>query len=200
MDNSSHDPNCLAPFNPISEQALQLVLDMIFQTHAETTRASDSPFIVFDLGCGDCRLLREVVKQCPDARCVGIDRDPKCIEKATIAALAYLDEEQQSRLDIRLGNALDALSLSPCLFGTTTSEAVLGVRCRSLTLQDATVVYLYLLPNGLLKLQPILDRLVHSPTRKLHLLISYTFRVRGLETQRVVRTLKGSVPVYLYIF
>jgi len=233
---NNSDSNILAPFNPTCDQAQQVALDMLLlllETKKKTNGASDLPMVLFDLGCGDGRLLIRAIQQSSapaeaDAdtagcstlllRCVGIERDPVLAQKAVAAAKEQLSAEQQSRIDIRCGDALIAATAAAASSKTKTttttttttepnnptvsSNTTIGSQCRDLTLQDATAIYLYLLPKGLIKIRPLLDQLIAATDsgcrRRLRVVVTYMFQLRGWEPTRVDRTTKGGAPVYLY--
>jgi len=193
--NDDISKNILAPFNPTEKQAQKVALGMLLQHH-------DDDMILCDLGCGDARLLIQAVQQSATVRCIGIERDPVFVDKAVAAAKEQLTAEQQSRIDIRLGDVLRASNNDR---GSDQAAAVaasiLGSQCRDLTVQDATALFLYLLPKGLVKIQPLLDQLVNSTSGRggsLRVVVTYMFQVKQWEATQVDRTSKGGAPVYLY--
>ena len=69
-------------------------------------------------------------------------------------------------------------------------------------MNDATAIYLYLLPKGLVKLKPILDAIVDqrkAQGRPLRV-VAYTFQIHGWTASQVDTSTKSGVPVYLYEF
>lgn len=225
----SSSDNDLAPFNPTCDHALRVALDMLLSEDDDDgdgdggssspgpdhhRRRRPAPPVLFDLGCGDGRLLIAAVRRDPSVRCVGVERDPALVGRAAAAAARErLTAEQRSRLEFRLGDALLMAAASPSSLpppssslppssarDDASSASVLGSRCRDLQLEDATAIYLYLLPRGLVKMQPMLDQLVGDgkPASKLRVVVTYMFRVRGWEPMRVDRTTKAEAPVYLY--
>ncbi len=78
-----------------------------------------------------------------------------------------------------------------------------GELCQHLTLlNDATAVYLFLVPNGLKKIKPLLDRVVEirKEQGRSFSVVAYMFQVHGWEPILVDRTTKGGAPLYLYRF
>ncbi|OQR96359.1 hypothetical protein ACHHYP_15997 [Achlya hypogyna] len=110
----------LAPFNPTGAGAIAVALDLL--------RPSETD-VVFDIGCGDARLLVAVATQCR-CRCIGIECDPGLAARArTLAA----DHGVADRVSIREEDA-------------TASD-----------LSEATVLFLYLVPKGIQLLLPRLE-------------------------------------------
>ena len=216
---TTHADNFLAPFNPSSDRVLQIALDMLLfdrndrnattnpsstvllvdeddQEHAQTNE------ILFDLGCGDGRLLLQAVQRCPTVRCIGIERNPDLVDKAVAAIRAQLTDDEQSRIEIRVGDALnpDAAvaqeATATALCKTTNSLGTnIDSKCRGLRLRDATTLYLYLLPKGLIHVQQLLTR---ENMPRLRFVVTYMFRLQQWEPVRVNRTTKAMVPVFLY--
>lgn len=192
-DRDVEDGSILAPFTPTCETAIRVALDLLLADETNNDFAGDT--VLFDLGCGDGRLLLAAVQRCATIRCVGIERDPILVEKAMSAARAQLSSEQQSRIDIRLGDAMDP---DEAKITTCSSADNIGAQCRGLKLRDATALYLYLLPKGLVQLhqQHLLDS--HQKIPLLRKVVTYLFRLRAWTPARVDRTSKASAPVYLY--
>ena len=93
--------------------------------------------------CGDRRLLVAVASQNPGLRCVGIEIDPVHAKRANEAVSAA---DIGSRVEIREGDVIKLMN------GIHNQGA--GV----VSLQnDATSVFLYLLPNGLETIKPFLE-------------------------------------------
>ena len=140
---SKSDSNILAPFNPTCDQAQQVALDMLLlllekkkngASSSLSPSLSDRPMVLFDLGCGDGRLLIRAIQQSAPAtsadadagstllRCVGIERDPVLAQKAVAAAKEQLSAEQQSRIDIRIGDALIAAAAAAAAASSKTTN------------------------------------------------------------------------------
>ena len=124
--------------------------------------ASDD--VVYDIGCGDGRTL--VAAAARAARCVGIEYDPVFSARAEAkAAAAGLSD----RITIITGDALVVTDLS-----------------------EATVVFVYLVPDGLRKMLPLLTEALDRGVR----IVSNIFSLPDIEyTEK--RLAKG-LPVYLY--
>lgn len=199
------DPHKLAPFNPSSETAQRQSIAMMNLVDND---------VLFDLGCGDGRLLIRVVSQQIGAqnvnvRCVGVEIDPVFVERAQ-QAIAQLDAAIQERIQVRCQDVNSILSLPK-----TTEEAGNDPKQQlqqqdkkkktmmdDLTIDDATVIYLYLLPRGLRHIKPMLDYLVKRRIQSGGSLrvVAYTFSVPGWEPVRVDTSTKSGVPIYLYQF
>ena len=208
--NGTTDKNIiLAPFNPTCDHAQQVALEMLLGQDSENHgQKAHTNVVLFDLGCGDGRLLLRAVQCCSTVRCVGIERDPALVNKALDAIHAQLTDEQQSRIEIRSGDALkpDNAVVIPqttpsTIVGDSTetstlSSTTIGSKCQGLRLQDATALYLYLLPKGLLHIQQQL--LTRDNMPQLSAVVTYMFRFKQWEPVRVDRSTKAMVPMYLY--
>ncbi|GAX23684.1 hypothetical protein FisN_12Hu259 [Fistulifera solaris] len=193
---NTEQPYSIAPFNPSSRSA---------QDHALRLFSLTSDDVLFDLGCGDGRLLLTAASQVEGVRCVGIELDPIFVWRGR-TALAKLPHEVQQRVQIRHGNVLLYDNNEP-LCEKEDNEQVLHA-CSDLTIrEDATAIYLYLLPKGLARLKAdFLDSLVdqrmeHDGTkgRKIRI-VSYMFRIHGWDPVAIDDGLHGGVRHYLYEF
>ncbi|KAJ0405384.1 hypothetical protein P43SY_000263 [Pythium insidiosum] len=108
----------LAPFTPSGDGVLAYALELL-QLHPTDD-------VLFDLGCGDARLLVHAAKSV-GLRCVGIEYDAVLVAKAT---QRVQDEGVESLVEIRHADALQA------------------------DLSSATALFLYLVPQGLRLLLP----------------------------------------------
>ena len=116
------------PYEPSTPEIVAAMLDL-----ARVTRRD----LVYDLGCGDGRVVIAAVKQ-RGARGVGVDIDPQRIAEATANARAA---GVRKRLSFRTGDLFEA------------------------KISDATVVMLYLWPEVNLKLRPKLLQELKPGTR-----------------------------------
>ena len=153
--------NSLAPFNPSSDQAVDVALGLMDLT------ADD---ILFDIGCGDARVLKRAVQETPVRCCIGIDIDPKCVARA-VEHQPLLAETVRERLEIRCGDVWQDAS-KHSVMSSPPSSICAGMRLD----RDCTVLYVYLLPRGLRQLQPLLDQLVVES--KLRAVVAYMFSIR----------------------
>lgn len=196
----SKDEASLAPFNPSCDQAQFTSLEILHLTSND---------VLFDLGCGDGRMLINAAQRVPGLRCVGIELDRVFVKRGH-EALQKLPPSVQSRVDIRQGDLLQAMGESlQSIPGSETlrdgddDESIMGRDCRNLSLfKDATAVYLFLLPKGIQKIQTLLNAVVAKrklDRKPLHV-VAYMFSVREWEPSLVDRTTKGEVPLYLYKF
>ena len=132
---------------------------------------------LFDLGCGDGRFLRYCADHGFTGKAVGVEMDSVYVQRAKAHA-------SYDTIDIRQGDVLDA-------------------EVRGKDFQDeATAIFLYLLPKGLALVRPILLDLAEK--RKAQGLpfrvASYMFSIKDVEPVIVDRRTKGECPVYLYQF
>jgi uncharacterized protein (TIGR03000 family) len=115
----------------------------------------DKGDLVFDLGCGDGRIVVAAAKQ-HGARGVGVDLDPKRVKEA----LALVQKEKMDKLvEIRHGDALKVADLD-----------------------QATVVMLYMLPEFMEKLKPIVLKQCKPGTR----IVAHDYPFPDWEAQRKV--------------
>ena len=212
-DDVDDDDHNLAPFNPSSDSSMHLALDILNLQNGD---------VLFDLGCGDGRLLiRAVQKGSSSVRCVGIEMDAVFATRAQDAIRQQLSQEEQRRIEIRRQDLLEtdaavaAASRPPVTSNNNNAHdeheqpphdrivVVSAEDCRGLSLlEDATALYLYLLPRGLKKLRPLLEQIVarRKEQGKSFRVVAYTFQVVGWDPVVVNRSTKSGVPIYLYQF
>jgi hypothetical protein len=214
----------LAPFNPSSDQIQQKALEML------NLKSND---ILFDIGCGDSRLLCFAATNTPGLRCVGIEIDEIYVTRGRDRVKS---SKLESRIDIRLEDATkisiiptndddddddDDDASIPTTATTTTNipttkscdkngednnDTNEGSKQKSISdltlLDDATVLYLFVLPKGIVKLMPILQSLADKRVRegKRFRMLSYMFKIHDWEPKIVDKTAKGGCPVYYYEF
>jgi SAM-dependent methyltransferase len=158
------DPRALqlAPYVPSPMSVVELMLEA-----AEV----DSDSVVYDLGCGDGRVVLTAAKKY-GARAVGIDINPELIKKArTKAAEAGLE----SLVEFREQDILKA------------------------DISDATVVYLYLLPDSNRLLRPFLERQLTPGTK----VACHSFSMPGWQERLTARhEIEGEygMPKIIYIY
>jgi hypothetical protein len=205
----------LAPFNPSSDQIQQKALEML------NLKSND---ILFDIGCGDSRLLCFAATNTPGLRCVGIEIDEIYVTRGRDRVKT---SKLESRIDIRLEDATKISTIptndDDASIPTTTTTNIPttksfdkngednndtneGIKQKSISdltlLDDATVLYLFVLPKGIVKLMPILQSLVDKRVRdgKRFRMLSYMFKIHDWEPKVVDKTAKGGCPVYYYEF
>ena len=188
----------LAPFNPSSVQIQEKAIELLKLTNEDD--------VLFDLGCGDCRLLIAAATRHPGLRCVGVDIDPIFVTRAQQAIQNSPDGETlRDRLDIRLQDALQ-LPMMVSATTSTISSSSSSRRCVPTTeltlMDDATAVYLFVLPKGVNKLLPLLEALVETrkKQRRPFRILSYMFQIHIWEPTIIDKTSKAGCPVYLYEF
>jgi hypothetical protein len=89
----------LAPFNPSSDRIQEIVLRMLSLTEQD---------VLFDLGCGDGRLLITAATTIPGLRCVGIEMDSVFTQRAWASLQSLSEANVRDRVDIRWGDAVKA--------------------------------------------------------------------------------------------
>ena len=96
----------LAPYNPTNIDAINIALTMMKVTDID---------VLYDLGCGDGRVMIEACKRYSSIRCVGVEYDSDLCEKAVkkVAEHGY-----QDRISVVHANVLDIdfIKESTCIF------------------------------------------------------------------------------------
>jgi SAM-dependent methyltransferase len=171
----------LAPFNPTGLHAQEIAILLL---------SLNSDDILFDLGCGDGRLLSTATQKIPGLRCVGIEIDPTYVARASESL-----PPDNALIEIREGDVLDPMVLDGEHPGRDPNE-----RPKLSLLQDATAVFVYLLPKGLRKLKPTLQTVAQRRKQedRPFRVVSYMFSISGWDPVQVDRTTKGGCGLYLY--
>ncbi|KAL8009560.1 putative villin headpiece, villin/Gelsolin, ADF-H/Gelsolin-like domain superfamily [Plasmopara halstedii] len=110
----------LAPFIPSGKEVLDHTLDLL---------ALSSDDVLFDLGCGDARLLVYAANK-TSATCIGVEYDGDLVKRAQTRVQEH---GLEALVDIQYGNALNV------------------------DLTRATALFLYLMPQGIKMLMPKLE-------------------------------------------
>jgi len=134
----------LAPFNPTPACAVNQALDALQVGPGD---------ILYDLGCGDGRLLLAAARR--GARAVGIEYDERFVERARAAAS-----------DAQLSDLVSIICGDAC----------------TVDLALATKVFVYLVPEGLQRMEPALAAALRSGKP----IASYTFSVPAWEPSEVL--------------
>lgn len=139
-------PALLAPYLPTKPDKLSAILNAV------EFRPGD---VLFDLGCGDGRVLFEAVARgCP--RAVGVDLDSGLVD---IIRQKADSQGLSDRITAISGDMLET------------------------DLSEATILYLYLLPKALEKLQEVVETQFQSG--KLRLVLSSLFDFHSLHCSRL---------------
>ncbi|VEU42643.1 unnamed protein product [Pseudo-nitzschia multistriata] len=182
----------LAPFNPSSDQIQEKATSMFDLGEHD---------VLFDIGCGDGRLLCFAATKIPGLKCVGIE----ILEEFVSRARERVKEcNLESRIDIRLEDATKLVETSTAEIGKGIKANDEGEKCLSdLTLlDDATALYLFILPKGIVKIMPILQSLKEkrNDEGKRLKVLSYMFKIHDWEATKTDVSGKGGCPVYYYDF
>src|SRR5205823_15075823 len=111
---------------PTPQNAVDKMLDM-----AKVTKND----VVFDLGCGDARIVATAAKKY-GAKGVGVDLNPVRIKDSHATLKKFgVKEGKEGMVEIRQGNALEGPAVKD--------------------MERATVICLYMLPEFMAKLEPI---------------------------------------------
>ena len=153
---------CRLLYVPSEQVVVEKMLEM-----AKITKAD----IVFDLGCGDGRIVVTAAKKY-GCKGIGVDYDPKRVEESLeTMKKAGVTREQ---VDIREGDALKVKDLD-----------------------QATVVMLYMLPEFMEKLEPQIKTRLKPGTR----IVAHDYPFPNMEPDQVVEfDTGGSRAKFLYMW
>lgn len=122
--------------------------------------------IVFDLGCGDGRFLVQACEQHSSIKAFGVEYDNDLCIRANENVTA---SNLSSQVTIMHNNVLDV------------------------DISEATVLFIYLVPEGILKLKDVLLCALERGVR----IVTYVFSIPGITPVSTV-LYKKSVKIYLY--
>jgi SAM-dependent methyltransferase len=129
QDKKDKDPEIIVPYVPTHEKVVAAMLKLAAVKEGET---------VYDLGCGDGRIVIAAVKDFKAKKGLGVDFNPERLKDcAKSLEAAKLSPEQTKALTFKQG---DVLKMTPEDF------------------KDVDVVTLYLLPEVNLRLRPVLQK------------------------------------------
>jgi len=147
----------LAPFNPSMPDVVESAIELL---------GLSSTDVLYELGCGDGRVMIAAAQATPGLRCVGVEYDRVFYLRAQAAIEAGGVGEAVS---VRHGDALEV------------------------PLDDATAVFVYLVPKGLKLVAPALKEVLRRSGARV---VSYLFSVPGLKPASFKEY--KSTKVYLY--
>jgi precorrin-6B methylase 2 len=155
----------LAPFNPTAHDAIVEALALAALAPGD---------VLLDLGCGDGRVAIEAARSCAGVLAIGYDTNAAVLQRgldrlsARAACGDPAEKEAAARVSLLCGDASKA--------GT----------------EGVTVAFVYLVPEGLQRVKPLLERVLERGGR----VVSNMFKVPGWEhkAQRVAR----GCSIYLY--
>lgn len=129
QDKTDKAPEIIVPYVPTNEKVVAAMLKLAAVKEGET---------VYDLGCGDGRIVIAAVKDFKAKKGLGVDFNPDRLKDcAKSVEAAKLSDDQKKTLTFKQG---DVLKLTPEDF------------------KDVDVVTLYLLPEVNLRLMPVLQK------------------------------------------
>ena len=198
---SDNDDNRLAPFNPTHESSIDVAINLLH------LQPSD---VLFDLGCGDGRMIIRAASRVDGLRCVGIELDESLVARGRDMAIAKTLADKAAltdRIEIRNGDVLGEMEMIGQPPPLPPNNTDITEKSKLTLLDDATAVFVYLLPQGLKKVKLLLEeaakrrrlRRGSTDTQQPALRVaSYMFSMPGIEPIQVDRSGKGSCPIYLY--
>lgn len=116
--------------------------------------------VIFDPGCGDAIMLIRPVKKLGAKKGIGIDIDPKMVEKAKVKAK---EEGVSDRIVIKEGDILNEKDMAICA--------------------EATVVLIYIGDDLGARMAPVLQKLLKPGTR----VVSHRFKLGDWEPDKTVK-------------
>ena len=200
---SDDDNRRLAPFNPTHESSVDVAI------HLLQLQPSD---VLFDLGCGDGRMIIRAASRVDGLRCVGIELDESLVARGRDMVIAKTSADKAAltdRVEIRNGDVLAEMKMigqapppQPKNDKDVLAESKLTL------LDDATAVFVYLLPQGLKRVKVLIEEAAKRRRLRWGLsdaqqqpalrVCSYMFSIPDLAPVQVDRSGKGSCPIYLY--
>ena len=155
------------PFVPTNEKVVSAMLKLAAVKEGET---------VYDLGCGDGRIVITAVKEFKAKRGLGVDFNPERLKDCEKRmAEEKLTDEQKKALTFKQG---DVLKMTPEDF------------------KDVDVVTLYLLPEVNLRLRPVLQKGLKKGAR----IVSHDFDMGDwkADKEEKVETTRGTHTIFLW--
>ena len=154
QDKKDKEPDIIVPFVPTKEKVVEAMLK------AAAVKEGD---VVYDLGCGDGRIVITAVKQFKAKRGLGIDFNPERLKDCEKRVKdEKLTAEQVKQLTFKQG---DVLKMTPEDF------------------KDVDVVTMYLLPEVNLKLKPILEKGLKPGAR----IVSHDFDMGDWKAEKTIQ-------------
>lgn len=196
------ETNKLAPYNPTHSTAQSKALELL------SLKSND---VLFDLGCGDGRLLVRALEGAfredsayMNLRCVGIEYDQVLAESAKANIQKILtgfdcDESSSTRACIRWDDVLNQKERGKVQCECTSAKQLT-------LLNDATAVFVYLLPDGLRKIKPLLREAAKRRRMQRQLdesippfrIVSYIFSIPDWKKTAVDNSSKGGCALNYY--
>lgn len=191
--------NRLAPYNPTHTTAQSKALELL---------KLQSDDVLFDLGCGDGRLLAMALENALEnkssLRCVGIEYDEELAKTAKESIHQVVSRFEDSsaasqRACIRWDDVLNEEERGNL-------ESVASITEDLTLLNDATAVFVYLLPVGLGKVKSLLAEAAKRRRRQRELnqnipplrVVSYMFSIPGWKPVVVDNSSKGGCALHYY--
>lgn len=147
----------LAPFNPAGSDVVEIAISLLNLVDND---------IVYDLGCGDGRLLITACQKNKSIKGIGIEYDKEIYQKACDSVFMN-----------KLSNQIQIIY-----------DNVLNVN-----FSDATVIFIYLVPEGMRQLKHLLVDALDRGVR----IVTYVFAIPDLQPTDI-KLYKSSTKIYLY--
>ena len=200
----------LAPFNPTSTD----VIDVAFSSNMLNLNSND---ILYDLGCGDGRVMIKAVQSYDGIKCIGVEYDSKLVNTA-----------KTKIKELKLNNSSSTSSGSNFNVTSDDDECVTIIHGNVLDIDfsNATKLFIYLVPTGIKALSEKLHHyLRNEPTANMNIsnnsnssnhtigwhdeihkeiyrhrrIVTYVFSIPTLTPQHV-SLYKGATKIYLYTY
>eukprot|EP00527_Entomoneis_sp_CCMP2396_P000595 CAMPEP_0198148530 /NCGR_PEP_ID=MMETSP1443-20131203/41797_1 /TAXON_ID=186043 /ORGANISM="Entomoneis sp., Strain CCMP2396" /LENGTH=272 /DNA_ID=CAMNT_0043813233 /DNA_START=70 /DNA_END=888 /DNA_ORIENTATION=- len=203
--------NMLAPFNPSNEHTQRVALELfslgrpfvVSDVADDDKNVSQQAPVLFDLGCGDARLLIQAVSEYDHLQCVGLELDPTFVNRAREKCATILAPVVQNRIYIRQCDLTDPATWQSRKEQKAHDDDSSHNQNHLTLMDDATCIYICLLPDGIAKIMPYLNKLVadrQTKNKQLEVIASI-FQIREWEPVRVEVTSKsGVIKTFLYKF
>jgi len=172
----------LAPFNPTSDSAIEVALQLLDLSPGDA---------LVDIGCGDGRVLLSAAKREPRLyRCIGLESDPLIFDKAKKRVDDFNQHDEQSGATLSKRVQVELFGLDASSSGAATLLDTIALECETLQKQQQDeetttlrkkknshklAIFVYLVPNGLKVIQPLLHQLVKRGGK----VVSNMFRAFG---------------------
>mmetsp|Transcript_59661 Transcript_59661/g.71685 ORF Transcript_59661/g.71685 Transcript_59661/m.71685 type:complete len:195 (-) Transcript_59661:533-1117(-) len=172
----------LAPFNTTSDCVIQEYVLPYLSPNSQLDAKQE--YVFMDLGCGDGRVMEQFAVRNPQSKCIGVEYDFLVVQRAK----KRLEHTFGTTISVTTDtNEIKTENGTVLFHGDVLSPGIL-----ELIEKNAAAIFVFLVPEGMNRLAETLQTAVQRGCK----LISYIFKVPGLETKRK-EVFKG-VTIYFY--